>query len=165
MTWTSHVHAEAIWEALIIHGEKHTPFISGPISQLLGPLEFHSLSTQILDGTFDINSITQDLDVRDIVKAMAHFDTSNPLTTDSELMIKKLNLGFRYIKESTGSNPKGLHHGHWKLLIQDDEAFEPFALMIMFAFGWGEPPDAWKNALQVILPKDNPTEPIKSTQI
>jgi hypothetical protein len=170
-TWTSHVRAEAIWEALITHGEQHfsqasdTPFVSGPISQLLGPFEFNSISKQILDGTFDIDSITQDLDVRDMVKAMAHSDPLNPLISDSELTIEKLKLGFRYIKESTGSNPEGLHHGHWKSLIQDDEAFEPFALMIMFAFRWGEPPDTWKNALQVILPKDDPTEPIKSTRI
>jgi hypothetical protein len=100
-----------------------------------------------------------------MVKAMAHTDPSNSLTSDSELTIKKLQIGFQYINENTGSDHKGLHHGHWKLLIQDDEAFEPFALMIMFAFCWDEPPNAWKNALQVILPKDNTTKPIKSTQM
>jgi hypothetical protein len=109
--------------------------------------------------------ITPDLEVRDIVKAMAHSDPSYPLTSDSELTIEKLKERFRYIKESTGSNPKGLHHGHWKSLIQDDDAFKPFALMIMFAFRWAEPPEAWKNALEVILPKDDPTKPIKSTRI
>jgi hypothetical protein len=40
-------------------------------------------SEQILAGTFDIDSITDDVDVRDIVKAMSHHDPANPLTSDS----------------------------------------------------------------------------------
>ncbi len=74
---------------------------------------------------------------------------------------KKLKQGFLYIKESTSSNPEGLHHGIWKTLIKDEDAFEPYALMIMFAFKYGEPPDVWTNSHQIILGKDNPGEPIK----
>jgi hypothetical protein len=96
---------------------------------------------------------------------MAHSNPSNVLTSDSELTIEKLKEGFGYIKQSTGSNPEGLHHGHWKSFIQDEYAFKPFTLMIMFAFRWAKPPEAWKNALQVILPKDDRSEPIKSIRI
>lgn len=156
-TWTSHVRAEAIWEALITQGKLHfsqasdTPFASGPIADLIGPLEYNDYAKQILNGTFDIDSITDDLEVRDIVRAMAHSDPSNPLQSDTELTVEKLKEGFSYVKESTSSNPEGLHHGHWKSLIQDDDAFEPFALIIMFAFKWGEPHAACENALQIVL--------------
>jgi hypothetical protein len=100
----------------------------GPIAKFLGPHKWNKVSEQILD------SITNDIDIRDIVKAMSHHDPANPLTSDSRLPIEKLKEGFKQVKESTSSNPEGLHHGHWKALIYNDEAFEPFALMIMFAF-------------------------------
>jgi hypothetical protein len=61
--------------------------------------------------------------------------------------------------------PRRTHHGHWKALIYDDEAFEPFALMIMFAFQWGKPPKVWANSLQICLPKDEPHMPIRINQI
>jgi hypothetical protein len=37
--------------------------------------------------------------------------------------------------------------------------------MIMFAFKFSEPPDAWTNSHQVLLGKDHLGEPIKITQI
>jgi hypothetical protein len=78
-TWKAHVHAEAILEALLSHGQEHfsqasnTPFATGPIAKILGPLERNNASKQILNGTFNINSITSNVDIRDIVKAMAHY--------------------------------------------------------------------------------------------
>jgi hypothetical protein len=65
------------------------------------------------------------------------------------------------MKESTSLNPAGLHRGVWKTLIRDEDAFEPYALMIMFAFKFGEPPHVWTNSQQVILGKDDPGKPIK----
>jgi hypothetical protein len=35
----------------------------------------------------------------------------------------------------------------------------------MFAFKFGEPPDAWTNAMQVMLGKDDPGTPIKINHI
>jgi hypothetical protein len=92
---------------------------------------------------------------------MAHSNPANPIEANSELTIDKLKTGFSYIKESTSSNPDGLHHGHWKMLIKDEDAFKPYALMIMFAFKFGEPPDAWTSSHQIILGKDSSGKPIK----
>jgi hypothetical protein len=50
-------------------------------------------------------------------------------------------------------------------LIKDEDAFELYALMIMFAFKYGEPPDVCTNSHQIILGKDNPGKPIKINQI
>jgi hypothetical protein len=105
-TWTAIIKCQAIFEALIKNGEahfsqaSHTPFASGPVADILGPFEFNKVSQQILHGKFDIDSISND-------------------------MIDKLKQGFLYIKERTSSNPEGLHHGIWKSLIKDDDAFEP----------------------------------------
>jgi hypothetical protein len=170
-SWTAIVERQAIFEALITNGEQHfsqsssTPFVSGPIANLLGPFEFNEYSQQILRGKFDIDLISDDIQLRAIIKATAHSDPANPIKADSELTIEKLKQGFSFIKESMASNPKGLHHGHWKTLIKDDEAFEPYALMIMFAFKYGEPPDIWTNSLQIILGKHDPGKPIKIYRI
>jgi hypothetical protein len=173
-SWTAVVEQQAIFEALIKNGEEHfsqamnTPFATfatGPVADLIGPFEFNEYSQQILRGEFDIDSISNDIQLRSIVKAMAHLNPANPIEADSELNIDKLKTGFSYIKDSMSSNPDGLHHGHWKTLIKDEDAFEPYALMIMFAFKFGEPPDAWTSSHQIILGKDSPGEPIKINQI
>jgi hypothetical protein len=166
-TWTALVERQAIFEALIKNGKEHfsqatdTPFATGPVADLIGPFEFNESSQQILRGEFDIDSISDDIQLRSIIKAMAHSNPANPIEIDSELTIEKLKTGFSYIKESTSSNPDGLHHGHWKTLIKDDDAFELYALMIMFAFKFGELPDTWTSSHQIILGKDSPGEPIK----
>jgi hypothetical protein len=116
-------------------------------------------------SSFDIQSISDDIQLHAIISAMAHPDPNNPIKTGSDLTIKKLKDGFLIIKESTASSPEGLHHSVWKTLIKDDDAFEPYALMIMFAFKFGEPPDAWTNAMQVMLGKDDPGTPIKINHI
>ena len=109
------VKKEAIFEALISNGAQHfsqamlTTFASSPITNLIRPFEFNKDSQQILKGEFD-----SDIELWDIVKAMAHSDPTNPIESDSELMINKLCEGFSYVKESTALNPNGLHHGHWK---------------------------------------------------
>jgi hypothetical protein len=170
-TWTAVVERQAIFEALLANGEQHisqalhTPFASGPVADLLGPFEFNEYLQQILHGKFDINSITDDIQLQSIIKAMSHSDPNNPIMSDSELMIEKLKQGFSYVKESTLSNPEGLHHGIWKSLIKDEDAFEPYALMMIFAFKYGKPPDIWTNSHQIILGKDKPSKPIKINQI
>jgi hypothetical protein len=55
-----------------------TPFVNGPIAEFLGPFEFNEISQQILHGEFDIDSISDDIQLRAIVKAMAHSDPTNP---------------------------------------------------------------------------------------
>ena len=142
-----------------------TPFASGPVANLISPFKFNEYSQQILKGEFDIDSITDDIELCNIVKAMAHSDPSNLIESDSKLTVDKLGEGFSYIKESTALNPDSLHHGHWKTLIKDDDAFEPCALMIMFTFKFGEPPHMWTSAHQVMLEKDEPGQPIKITYI
>jgi hypothetical protein len=170
-SWMAIVEKQAIFEALLQNGRKHfsqatdTPFISGPISKHIGPFKFNEYSKQILQGKIDIQSISDDIQLHAIISAMAHPDPTNPIETGSDLTIKMLKEGFSFIKESTASSPEGLHHGVWKTLIKDDDAFEPYALMIMFAFKFGEPPDAWTNAMQVMLGKDDPGTPIKINHI
>lgn len=114
----------------------NTPFASGPIKNLIGPFEFNEHSEVILNGTFDIDAITNDILLQDIVKAMAHSNPNSPITSESELTVEKIRQGFLYIQESTASSLEGLHHGHLKMLIKDKEAFTPYAQMIMFAFKW-----------------------------
>jgi hypothetical protein len=137
-TWTAIVKCQVIFEALIKKGKEHfsqashTPFASGPVADVLGSFEFNKVSQQILQGEFDIDTITNDIQLHSIIKAMSHSDPTNPIKTNSKLMIEKLKQGFLYIKESTSSNPEGLRHGIWKTLIKDEDAFEQYALMIMF---------------------------------
>jgi hypothetical protein len=66
-SWTAAVEWQAIFEALIKHGEEHfsqamnTPFATGPVADLIGPFEFNEYSQQILHGEFDIDSISDDI--------------------------------------------------------------------------------------------------------
>ena len=79
-SWSAIIQKEAIFKALIRNGVQHfsqampTPFASGPVVNLIGPFKFNEYSQQILKGEFDIDSITNDIELHDIVKAMAHSD-------------------------------------------------------------------------------------------
>jgi hypothetical protein len=170
-TWSALVKQQAIFEALIKKGKEHfhqassTPFVNSLIAEYLRPFELNKYSQQILKGEFDIDSISENIQLRAIIKAMSHSDPRNPISSDSKLTVEKLRIGFGFIPESTSSEAECFHHGIWKTLIKDDEAFEPYATMILFAFKFGKPPDAWTTSHQVLLGKDDLGEPIKITRI
>jgi hypothetical protein len=92
-TWTAIVERQAIFEALIKNGEEHfsqashTPFASGPVAHILGSFEFNKVSQKILRGEFDIDSITDDIQLCSIIKAMSHSNPTNPIKADSKLTI------------------------------------------------------------------------------
>jgi hypothetical protein len=100
------------------------PFATRPITNILGPFEWNEASKQILNVTFNINSITSNVDVRDIMQAMAHYDLNNWMQASSQLTILKIKNGSKFIKESSSSNPEGLHQGHWESLIHNDDALK-----------------------------------------
>lgn len=169
-SWTSLVEATAIWEALQTNAVKHftqasdTPFVTGPISERIGPFEYNETSESILNGTYPIEEITNNLEVIDLVKVMSRPNSAVPVEDQGSLSLEQLRKGFLSLKEGTSSSPEGLHHGHWKTLAADEEAFKPFGYMIMFASRWTEIPTAWQTAVQVILGKD-PGEHTKMTRI
>ena len=158
--WTGILEAEAIWEALLEQGRMHfsqakdTPFAFGLIANKIGPFKFNEYSKQILQGTFDIESLTNSVEVIDIVKAMRYINPANPPEFDCTLTGPDLREQFKKVKESTASSPTGLHYGHWKMLRKDEDTFEPFAMLISFAFQWGIPPRAWETTVQPVLEKD-----------
>jgi len=83
-TWTEVVEAMAIWEGLLNDGRDHflqasdTPFVTGPVANLVGPYDFNKHSQAILNGTFDINSITDNIELQDVVKAMCYDNPDEP---------------------------------------------------------------------------------------
>ena len=118
------------------------------------PFEQNEFSDQILQGSFNINLLTSSVEVQDIVKSMSYQDTSNPLEFDCTITVNQLKEQFKVAKESTASSRNGLHYGHWKILLQDDNGLFPYASMICFAFKWGVPTKAWEMVVQPVLKKD-----------
>ncbi len=65
--WTAIVEKQAIFEALIKNGQEHfsqasdTPFVNGPVAKLIGPFDFNEYSQQILCGKFDIDLMSDDI--------------------------------------------------------------------------------------------------------
>ena len=94
--WTGILEAEAIWEALLEQGRMHfsqaedTPFASGPIADKIGPFEFNKYSKQILQGTVNIESLTNSVEVIDIVKAMSYINPANPPEFNCTLTVPDL---------------------------------------------------------------------------
>lgn len=135
-SWTAIIEKQAIFEALLQNGQEHisqakdTPFVSRPVAESISTFKFYECSKQILQGEFDIDLISDNIQLHAIVKAMAHSDPANLIESDGKLTIKKLKEGFSFIKESTASSPHRLHHGVWKMLIKNDNAFELYTLMI-----------------------------------
>jgi hypothetical protein len=75
-TWSTIIDAQALFEALTDDGQKHfhqaadTPFVSGPIAEILSPFADNGYSDAILNGTFDLSTLDEMVEVHDIIKGM-----------------------------------------------------------------------------------------------
>jgi hypothetical protein len=85
---------------------------------------------------------------------MQYDNPANPPQFNCHLSIKDLKTGFKNAKESTASSPTGMHYGIWKSLLHDEDLFQPYAMMIQFAFWWGTPPKQWASLVQPLIEKD-----------
>jgi hypothetical protein len=56
-----------------------TPFASGLVADILGHFEFNKVSQQILCGEFDIDSISNNIQLHSIIKVASHSDPANPI--------------------------------------------------------------------------------------
>jgi hypothetical protein len=75
-TWSTIIEAQALFEVLTDDSQKHfrqaadTPFVSGPIAEILSPFADNGYSNAILNGTFDLSTLDKMVEVHDIIKGM-----------------------------------------------------------------------------------------------
>ena len=83
-SWSAVVEAQALFEVLTkasqdhFHQAANTPFVSGPIADMIGPFDENAYCEEILNGTFDLSKIEERIEVKDLVRGMRFPDPSNP---------------------------------------------------------------------------------------
>jgi hypothetical protein len=159
-TWKSLMECEPLWEALLLQGKEHfgqasaTPFATGPLAELMGPFAQNSTTEDILNGTFDSSHLDTFVETKDLLHALRYADPAHPPELDCLLTLKDLRDAYKHISESTASSPSGIHYGHYRTLLRDNNLFDTYGLMTIFAFQWGVVPKRWLSAVQILLEKD-----------
>jgi hypothetical protein len=149
-----------MWDALLKQGQEHfsqaadTPFVTGPLADILGPFHQTTTTEQILTGTFAAERLNLLTETQDLLRALRYTNPSNPPALDSVLTLKDLREAYAHMREDTASSPSGIHYGHYRTMLRDPSIFDTYGLMTIFAFQWGVVPTRWLSAVQILLEKD-----------
>jgi hypothetical protein len=118
--WTSIVETQALYEVLLTDGQKHfnqaapTPFVTGPISAKFGPFDDNDFCDDILNGTFDFDTMAHDVEVSDLIRGMQYPDPLNPTTQfNPTISPDDFATMVQHSCERTSSSPSGRHYGHY----------------------------------------------------
>jgi hypothetical protein len=160
-TWTAVVEAQALYEVLTKAGQEHfkqaahTPFVTGPIANKLGPFANNEYYEAILNGTFDFSDIEVITEVKDIIRGMQYPDPDNPTPPiDTHITNETFMDAMKHTRERTSSSPSGRHYGHYRTLLRDKELIGCIAQLANFCFQWGKTLKRWERVTQPLIPKD-----------
>ena len=140
-TWTAVLEAQALYKLLTQEGQKHygqtspTPFVTGPIANLIGPFSNNAHCDAILNGTFDFTDIEATVEVHDIVEGMQYPDPTNPTPTiNTTITAETFSDMVTHSRERTSSSPSGRHYGIYCALLQNPALLGHIAALANFCF-------------------------------
>ena len=153
-TWSTVIEAQALFKALTDDGQKHfhqaadTPFVSGPIAEILGPFADNGYSNAILNGTFDLSTLDEMVEVHDIIKGMRYPHPTAP-TPPIDIMIldEQFCDAMKHTRERTSSSPSGQHYGHYGTLLRDPNLLASNSSLANFCFHWGVTLQWWEKVI------------------
>ena len=133
---------------------KHTPFAGGRWAATLKWDGSGDLGSDILSG----NILNKERFER---TAQLYFESLRTTRLSRSLNIVKpeLTLGeykkfWKRKREETGTSPYGLHVGHFKAALQNDDIMNVHRIMLLIPFQTAIVPHRWKKTVQTMLEKD-----------
>jgi hypothetical protein len=142
-------------EALLAEGRMRgnqaadTPFLVEPLAPLVGPLGITQASDEILDGSFSIPPGTDEFAARLIQQLQAKTPNQMP----QEFSVENFRRGWQRARESTASDPRSPHYGHYKAAVYDDRLIELHAHMAWVPYITGYSPHRWQQGVGVMIYK------------
>ena len=123
-SWKTVIEAQALFEVLSKDCQAHfnqaaeTPFVSGPISEKIGPFDQNQYCDEVLNGTFDFEEFSDTMEVKELIEGMRFPVPSDPTPEiDAEINYDGVSKAMAHTKERTSSPPSGRHYGHYRTLL------------------------------------------------
>ena len=121
----------------------------------IGPFDDNEHCDEILNGTFDMSSITAMPEVRDIIMGMRYPNINQPTPPiDTTITNDEFFQMIFHTRERTSSSPSGRHYGHYRTLLCNPTLLGCIASIANFCFTWGVSLCRWEKAIQPLIPKD-----------
>jgi hypothetical protein len=129
---------------------KDTPFLNGPLFELLGPLGTGEAAEAILNGTFIIPPEVDEYTAK-FIKQLRRPPEVTQMSLD--LPIQSYQQGWGKARENTASGPSGLHFGHFKAGARDPGIAEFERQMSHIPYITGHSPNRWRKVIDYLLEK------------
>lgn len=160
-TWTKVSNPEEMESWLMRRNKRHLQqmYIEGSpptTKEFESILEEHGTSEiadQILDGTFDYDSIDMGEEMKLFLKSLKRTPEEQRLKVPSRMPKEAFQKVMKVQQENTTSSPSGLHYTLWKAIAEVDELAEIHALWLSLPFMYGFICDRHKREIDCMLEK------------
>ena len=112
----------------------------------------------ILEGTFDAETLGKNATLKAFIKALAtptSKKTGKPIPEmDITISLDEFKQYFKKTQESTSSSLSGLHYGHYIACCEDDDLATILLTFMTVPFQYGFSLKRWENSVHCMLQKE-----------
>ena len=135
-------------------GANATPLAQGRLKEILGPFGLTPECDKILDGTLNVEELSDDPVLHALLRNWQHTDASRDSPPiDLDVTRKEWCDIVRNISERKSSSPSGVHLGHAHVWTRIKPVAQLRAEMDLFPHKHGFAPTSWKQIVDVMLEK------------
>ena len=137
---------------------KETPFAAGSKAQYLGENGHSDFTERVLNNEYLPELDDVDPVVKKYIEGLAYSRMDIPDSVDTNLTIEQYKKFWKKKKELTVTSPFGLHIGHFKSVVDEEDILEVHMQLMLIPFQYLYAPRRWLSTVQVMLEK-NPGNP------
>ena len=135
-----------------------TPFAQGDKSIYLGDHGEGEFTQRVLNGEYLHELESSEEVMKAYLEGLAYGTLDIPESVDVTLELKEYKKFWKKKKEITVTSPYGLHIGHYKAVLEEDDILECHMALMMIPFRFAYAPKRWTSTVQIMLEK-NPGTP------
>ncbi|KAL7547173.1 hypothetical protein ACHAWF_010493 [Thalassiosira exigua] len=148
-----------------IYEDKSPPTVE-PIASLLGPHGDSPTVKELLEGTYDVDSLNAPDNVKQWLKWMKMTPAERKLHPVTPIITPKdFANAFKVVDKMISLSSSGLHYTLWKAIAEDEKFCKYMAVMMSLPFQYGFTNKRWERAIDVMLEKKSGEQKIHLMRI
>ena len=150
---------EEIHNKLLARNRRHlnqasvTPFTHGTLSEMIGVDGSTNHCDDIIKGTWEPPENCEEI-IRTYVSALKIDKNTAIEGLKTDITKEDFYEFWSKKRESTATSPMGLHVGHYKVSLENEDIAEVHRTMMLLPFQFGFAPKRWCSSVQLMLQKD-----------